>query len=143
LKLSEPAAHEQGPDVLRQLREALGLLPASLAAQVVSCDLARIDAALAQLERWWGLLSEQAGPSDAQLERIAESRFFHVTRDEGALPRFALEAELLAELMPQAEVSPLRARISDLEQRSAQAIAQLLGQASDRRWQALLSNSSA
>jgi MoxR-like ATPase len=143
LKLSEPAAHEQGPDVLRQLREALGLLPASLAAQVVSCDLARIDAALAQLERWWGLLSEQAGPSDAQLERIAESRFFHVTRDEGALPRFALEAELLAELMPQAEVSPLRARISDLEQRSAQTIAQLLGQASDRRWQALLSNSSA
>ncbi len=139
LRLSEPAAHEQAPDVLRQLRETLALLPAPLATQVVNCDLSRIEAALAQLERWWGVLSAQPGTSDERLQSIAESRFVHVTRDEGALPRFALEAELLAELMPQAEVTGVRARVTELEQRSAQLIAELLGKASDQRWQTLLS----
>jgi MoxR-like ATPase len=143
LRLSEPAAQEQAPDILRQLRETLALLPAPIAAQVVKCDLSRIDGAVAQLEGWWDLLSQEQGASDARLERITESRFVHVTRDEGALPRFALEAELLAQLMPQAEVSGVQARITALEQRSAQLIAQLLGQTSDQRWQALFSTSKA
>jgi hypothetical protein len=141
LKLSEPATHEQAPDVLRQLRETLALLPSPLAADVVKFDLSRIEAALAQLERWWNVLSEQQGASDARLESIAQSRFVHVTRDEGALPRFALEAELLAELMPRADISGVGARVTELERRSAQLITQLLGEASDQRWQALLSTS--
>lgn len=141
LSLSQPVAQEHAPDVLRELRETMALLPAPLATRVVECDLSRIDVALAQLERWWGGLSGQQGACDERLERIAQSRFVHVTRDEGALPRFALEAELLADLMPQGEVSGVRARVTDLEQRSAQLVAQLLGQASDQRWQALLSTS--
>lgn len=140
LLLAEPAAHEQAPDVLRQLRDSLALLPKPLAAQVVQCDLSRIDAALTQLEHWWNVLSEDQAAPDAKIGHISASRFVHVTRDEGALPRFALEAELLAELMPQAEVSSVRKRVTDLEQRSAQHIAQLLAQASDRRWQVLLSS---
>ncbi len=140
LRLSEPSPHEQAPDVLRQLRDSLALLPAPLAAQVIQCDLSRIDAALSQLERWWGVLNDDPAASDVKIGHIAASRFVHVTRDEGALPRFALEAELLAELMPQADVSSVRMRVTELEQRSAQHIAQLLGRASDERWQALLSS---
>jgi MoxR-like ATPase len=140
LRLSEPAPEEPAPsDILRQLRSTLALLPAPLALEVVERDQARIDVALTQLERWWAVLSEQPGASDAQLDLIAQSRFVHVTRDEGALPRFALEAELLAELMPQADVSTLLARITALDQRSTQWITQRLESASDQHWRTLLS----
>jgi len=139
LRLSEQAATEPTTDVLGQLRDTLSLLPAPLASSVVACDLSRIQAALTQLEQWWQRLCEKpSGSSDEKLGQIANSRFVHVTRDEGALPRFALEAELLAELLPQAEISSVRARITDLEQRSSAAIAQLLAQSSDQRWNSLL-----
>lgn len=142
LKLSdEPAAQEHAPDLLRQLQKTLTLLPAPLAAEVVKCDLARIEAALKQLERWWDRLSEPGRASDEQLRDIAESRFVHVTRDEGALPRFALEAELLSELMPPADVSAVRSRVTVLERRSSDLIARLLEKTSDQRWQTLLSTS--
>jgi len=143
LRLSEPKARDHAADALGPLRETMALLPEPLATQVVTRDLSRIEAAIAQLERWWERLSEEPGASDERLARIADSRFFHVTRDEGALPRFALEAELLAELMPRAEVSAVRARIKSLEDRSAQLVAHLLGQASDQRWAALLSTGKA
>jgi MoxR-like ATPase len=140
LRLSEQQGSEPTIDVLGQLRDTLSLLPAALASSVVECDLSRIQAALTQLEQWWQHLYEKPSrSSDEKLGQIAKSRFVHVTRDEGALPRFALEAELLAELLPQTEISNVRARITDLEQRSSAAIAQLLAQSSDQRWNSLLS----
>ena len=139
LRLSEPALAEQAPDVLGRLRDTLALLPAPLSASVIDCDLSRIDAALTQLEQWWARLDAEHGSSDEKLERLANSRFVHVTRDEGALPRFALEADLLAELLPQADTTSIRSRVAELERCSAQRIAELLSQSSSQRWADLLS----
>ncbi len=59
---------------------------------LVTEDLARIDRALTQLERWRAALTSQ----DAQ----AIDELLAVVHDEAALIRFALEARLVAEVLP-------------------------------------------
>lgn len=65
---------------------------------------------------------------------MVRSRFFHVTRDESALTRFALEARLLSELFPRAELAPVSQRIAELDARTLSRVAQLLSERTEARW---------
>lgn len=136
------AAHD---DRLAELHALLQGVPTSLLEEVAAKDAARVERAVEQLERFWGELGpvlERAGTSeDARaaadgLEQAKGSRFFHVTRDEGALARFSLEARLLAETFPSAteRAEGLRRRIDALEARSSEVLAGLRRGYADAQW---------
>jgi MoxR-like ATPase len=127
-------------ELLVRITEKLGEIPEAIRADVAASDLERIARPVTLLEGWWQSLLAGAEPdADAELRRLSESRFFHVVRDEGALVRFALEARLLAELLPGTEVQPLRARIELLDETSLRRVRELLGRRNDAQWSAILS----
>ena len=107
-------------------------------------DAARVERAVEQLERFWGELGpvlerrarRRTRAAADGLEQAKGSRFFHVTRDEGALARFSLEARLLAETFPGAteRAEGLRRRIDALEARSSEVLAGLRRGYADAQW---------
>ena len=124
-------------------------LPERLRAPIVELDLARVDRAVSHVEAWWARLAAEAEAAASSgdvarmgtaLARLAESKFFHVTRDEGALLRFALESRVLGEIFPEADerIAPLRVRIDSIESSSNQVLKTLRGARADAGWTELL-----
>ena len=76
------------------------------------------------------------------LDRFGTSRFFHVTRDEGALLRFSLEARVVGEVFPEVatEATELRARIDALEVESSDLLKKLRAARADHGWKDVLSS---
>lgn len=125
----------------------VGTLPAELRQHVVQLDRTRIERALTLLEAWWASLARELEAStesdigyEASLVRLADSQFFHVTRDEGALLRFALEIRVLGEVFPEADLSDLRARIDELERASSTWLRETRKHAAEAAWSTVLTS---
>jgi MoxR-like ATPase len=117
------------------IRAVVQQLPEPTRATAASADLDRVDRAVTYLERWWDAIAAAEG--DAALQSVAESGFFQVVWDESALVRFALEAELVASILPEAEpgAKALAARITRLEQASHDRALALLAARGDAAWE--------
>ncbi len=116
---------------------------------MVLFDLARIERAVGFVEAWWTTLATPAEEAvrlaDGQaitsaLGALGRSKFFVVTRDEGALLRFALESRVVGEVFPEAaeSVAPFRARIDAIEESSSRTLAALRRGRADVAWNELL-----
>lgn len=95
-----PLASDSPDDLVNALSGLVGALPADLRAEIVALDLGRVERAVALMLAWWKRLAPVAETACASGEtpkmgsahsELADSKFFHVTRDEAALLRFALE----------------------------------------------------
>jgi MoxR-like ATPase len=84
------------------VREQLSVLPRELVARLVEKDEARVAETLLFFRRWWDELTVATGSPEEQLSAIRDSRFHELLERESSLLRFALEAELLAQLFPDA-----------------------------------------
>jgi MoxR-like ATPase len=123
---------------LSGLKQLWSVLPEPTKKRVLDSDLGRVQASIRLLERWWAkLVAELDRDPETALHALAQSRFFHVTRDERALSRFALEAELVAALTGAPAVAPLLDRISKLERQSGAQLVKLLQHKSDAGWATL------
>lgn len=129
-------------DLQAGIREIIAALPAALRAEVITLDVARIERAVAFMEGWWKKLGQEAASADpeAALALLAKSKFFSVTREEGALLRFALEARVVADVFPEAalRITPLRQRIDALERVASDRLNQLRRGHADAAWNDLL-----
>ncbi|HVJ14652.1 MAG TPA: AAA family ATPase [Polyangiaceae bacterium] len=125
-----------GQDPLAPLRALCAELPTELRARLIASDLRRIEYSLALLEAWWEKLALKGKEPRAALELLAGSRFLHVTRDESALVRFALELDLLQQLFPSAEVSAVREQLAAFELHTSAALRALRSSSLDAEWQA-------
>ena len=105
-------------------------------------DLDRIARAVTFLEGWWREITSGAMPVSERLEALIKSRFFEVVWDEEALSRFALEAQLVAELLPQHRVEALALdqRLANLDRETRRAAQALLRNRTDEAWAAALSH---
>ena len=143
-----PSPAASPAEIVAALGGLVGALPADLRADVVALDLGRIERAVALLENWWSALANEAGsakPEDVPaigraLHVLGESKFFHVTRDEGALLRFALESRVVGEIFPEAAArsTEVRARLDGLEARSNEVLVALRRGRADAGWRELL-----
>ncbi len=144
-----PAATAAPAEILGSLGGLVAALPGELRAEVVDLDLGRIERALTLLEAWWASLAKDAegaaSSSDVArvggaLARLGESRFFHVTRDEGALLRFALETRVVRDVLPEAaeRAAKARARLDALEAESSRVLNALRRGRADAGWTELL-----
>ncbi len=123
-------------DLVGALASRIAALPEPLRAEIIELDLARIERAISLVHAWWralaslveGAVASGNGASlETALATLASSKYFHVTRDEGALLRFALESRVLGEVFPEAtrQATELRASIDTLESESSAALATL------------------
>jgi MoxR-like ATPase len=112
----------------------IATLPEALRKEIVELDLARIGRAVGLVESWWKKIAGQ------DLEKLAESKFFHVAFDEGALLRFALETRVIADVFAEAKdrVEATRARIDAIEASSMQQLDDLRRQRADAAWTTVL-----
>lgn len=130
------------PDDLRAgIQQVIAALPDALRAEVITLDVARIDRAVTLLESWWKALQKSAaGDPEKALAALVKSKFFTVTREEGALLRFALEAKVVADVFPEASerITALRTRIDHLERASSEVLNTLRRGRADAAWNELL-----
>ncbi|MFO0611319.1 MAG: AAA family ATPase [Polyangiaceae bacterium] len=135
--LAEVALHlERSTDVQATLADAFKALPDGRRTVIVEADATRIERALTFLERWFDSLE------DADLRAVAASRIYRVVWDEGALARFAIEAKLVVDTIPEAEerIGRVRTRVELLGKRAEQRALALLGRRADQVWAALSSD---
>jgi MoxR-like ATPase len=129
-------------ELVAAVTSVIAALPDALRAEVVTLDLARIDRAIGFVEAWWGQVEKRIAVrnADQALSEIASSKFFTVTRDEGALMRFALEARVVSDVFPEAvdRVAERRARIDALEASSSEVLNRLRRGRADAAWNELL-----
>lgn len=148
----KPSITGSAEELVGGVASFIAALPDELRRDVVALDLRRIDRAVSLLESWWMALAMPAADAEGSEDRsrienalsaLAESKFFQVTREEGALLRFALEARVVADLFPEAaeRVEALRARIANLEVESARVLAALRRGRSDAAWAELFDRS--
>lgn len=125
-----PLAMGSANELVGTLGALFGALPSELRAEIVQLDLDRVERAIALVQAWWQTLSP------ATLATLAQSKFFHVTRDEGALLRFALEGRMVGELFPEAadRVARLRSIIDALEGESSTVLSTLRRTAAEAGW---------
>jgi len=150
-RIKEPKiAPDSPPDAaLSVLTRAVGELPKDLRVSMGKLDIERIDRAVDQLEAFFLPLRDAArealttgavGDVGLALDRLGTSKFFHVTRDEGALLRFSLEARVVGEVFPEVaeEAALLRARIHALETESSDLLKKLREARADHGWREVL-----
>ena len=144
-----PLASDSPGDLVRVLGELVGAMPAALRAEIVTLDLGRVERAVALVQAWWQRLApiaEAAAASGeipkigAALEKLADSKFFHVTRDEGALLRFALESSVVGDVFPEAaaQAAALRAAIDKTEIDSSKLLNALRRGRAEAGWSEVL-----
>jgi hypothetical protein len=129
-----------GEDALAPVRALCAELPAELRAGLIAAELGRVEASLALLDAWWQALALGALEPSAALTRLAVSRFLHVTRDESALVRFALELDLLRQILPDADVGVVRARLGAFEAQTSRTLRALMSSSLDEQWQTSTKN---
>lgn len=136
-------------ELVRAVGELIGKLPEDLRASIVALDIARVERAVSLVQAWWQVLGpkvEAACASGATptignvLTELADSRFFHVTRDEGALLRFALESRVIGDVFPEAaaRVATLRAAIEATDAASSKALNALRRGRAEAGWSEVL-----
>lgn len=142
----EPPRATTSPDELvRVLASTVATLPADLRAEIVRLDLARVERSVSLLQAWWRnlepLLESAVASADAArigdaLSALASAKYFHVTRDEGALLRFALESRVVGEIFPEAakEATVLRAAIDTIEADSSRVLESLRSGRAEAGW---------
>lgn len=153
LRVSPDAPRATGTpeEMMRGLGSVVAALPKELRAKMVALDLERIERALGFLTSWWstlvdaGSLTKAATSRDAEaigqaLDGLAASRFFHVTRDEGALLRFELETRVIGEVFPEAapRAKELASAASALARTAGETLQTLRRGRSDAGWADLL-----
>ena len=118
-------------DLVRQL-------PEQVQADIARIDLARIERAVAYLERWWKTLSTGEDSVAHRLDTVVESRFFDVLWDDSALARFTLEAQLVGEVLVAhaADSQTLVLRMEALRDQTRRAANALLRERTDEAWRA-------
>jgi hypothetical protein len=122
------------------LREIARSLPADLATSVAEVDLARLEATIGFLEKWFEGGTAGASTPQQKLEKLTASGFFGVAFDEQALLRTALEAKVVGDVFPNRtpEVAKIRARVEALRDRSHTELESLLQKRADEAWAAVL-----
>jgi hypothetical protein len=149
-----PRATASPSEIVEALGGLVAQLPPELRGEVVALDLGRVERAVELVGRWWAALGVEARSASASgdvrrigaaLAKTAESKFFHVTRDESALLRFALESRVVGEVFPEcaSRVQALRARIEAVETESSAALNALRRGRADAGWNELLGPASA
>ncbi len=149
-----PAATAAPAEIAKALGGAVAELPAELRGEVVDLDLGRIERAVKLVEEWWKTVAEGANDAAASGDvrrigfsygKLVDSKFFHVTRDEGALLRFALESRVVGEVFAESapRVQTIRARIDTLEAESSAVLVALRRGRADSAWTNLLGPASA
>lgn len=111
-------------------------LAPELAAAVAAIDVARLERSVTFLERWWSALADDSGSPEERFDRMRDSRFFHVTRDEQALARTVLECKLVREVFPAAapDLDALTKRLDELRTQSERALGSAMKQRGDAEW---------
>jgi hypothetical protein len=146
---ARPLATDSPSELIKALSGLVGALPAELRAEIVTLDLGRVERAVSLVQEWWKRLAPVAEAACAShetpelgsaLSALAESKFFHVTRDEGALLRFALECRVVAEVFPEAatRAEALRAAIDATESASSSALNALRRGRAEAGWSEVL-----
>ncbi|HEY8074127.1 MAG TPA: AAA family ATPase [Labilithrix sp.] len=144
-----PKATAAPGEIAKALGGIVAQLPAELRTKVVDLDLGRIERAVKLVEEWWKTNAEGAGAAASSADirqigfsygKLVDSKFFHVTRDEGALLRFALESRVVGEVFPESapRVQTIRARIDTLEAESSAVLVALRRGRADTAWTSLL-----
>jgi MoxR-like ATPase len=144
-----PRASAAPAEIVGALGGVVSSLPAELRASLVDLDLGRVERAVKLVEAWWRAVAEGALEAAASGDvrriglsygKLVDSKFFHVTRDEGALLRFALESRVIGEVFPEAaeRAQNLRSRIDALEAESSAVLAGLRRGRADTAWATLL-----
>jgi MoxR-like ATPase len=144
-----PSATATPSEIVHAIGGLVGALPDTVRAQVIELDARRMERAITLLEEWWASLARGAeaaarsadvGKIGRELAALGDSKFFHVTRDEGALLRFALEARVGGELFPESQerMTTVRSRIDALEADSSRVINALRRDRADAGWTELL-----
>jgi hypothetical protein len=145
----KPSATGSASDLVSGVASFIGALPDELRKEIVELDLARVGRAVTLVEAWWSALAKDADAAAASgivsrigatLATLGESKFFHVTRDEGALLRFALESRVVGDVFPEAgeRVVAMRTRIDAIEADSSRALSALRRGRSDVAWTEVL-----
>jgi hypothetical protein len=113
------------------LSRLLSSLPSELLSDLGKLDLARIERATDFLERWWTATAPRDEGASAAPTEVLE-----ILWDEGALARFSLEAQLLADLIPahQERAASVRKRLATLGESSRTSAVRLLREQTERRW---------
>lgn len=145
---TKPVATGPAEELVEGITSFLGALPADLRSDVAALDLARIERAVSLVDAWWTLLAGEVASASSTREAVralAESKFFHVTRDERALLRFALECRVVAEVFPEAKdrATALRAQIDAVEHESSRLLGAVRSATADAAWVELLGPASA
>ena len=146
---ARPLATDSPGELIRALSGLVGALPAELRAEIVTLDLGRVERAVSLMQEWWKRLAPVAEAARASgetpklgsaLSALAESKFFHVTRDEGALLRFALECRVVGDVFPEAatRAAALRAAIDATETESSSALNALRRGRAEAGWSEVL-----
>ena len=144
-----PLATDSPGELVRALGGLVGAMPAELRAEIVKLDLGRVERAVALVQAWWLRLEPIAEAARASgetpkigtaLAELADSKFFHVTRDEGALLRFALESRVVGDVFPEAaaQAAALRAAIDKTETESSSALNALRRGRAEAGWSEVL-----
>ena len=109
-------AFEASPD-LAVLAQRVARLSEPLRVRIVAYDLRRIERAIDYVSTWWqGVVARE--DNAARVAAAVQGGLYATLQNECALTRFQLEAELLAQLLPEAQapVQQLVARLRSLEQ---------------------------
>lgn len=139
VRVAAPAASPA--EGLSALAALLAVIPEPTRAEAVRLDLARVERAVAYLERWWEHLARDGSDKgQARLGAIAGSQFFALLFKESALVRFVLETRVIGELFPDhaGAAAALRARIDALQDRARHNALELLRGRNDAAWAATL-----
>ncbi len=149
LRLLSPAATppQDAPAGVAAVAALVAELPVALIEQLAELDLARLERAVALLEAWWRQLARASEPLpdsregvDDVIESYVRERFFHVTVDEAALARYAIEARVVAEVFPGAAAgaTEIGRRVARLEAASTERLLALFRRRSDAEWVTVL-----
>lgn len=102
ISLAAPELRQQRAPSVELLRDQLLTLDEALVEDIISEDERRLRQTLSFLRRWWAELATDQRPAAEQLTAVVETRFHALLNEESVLLRFALEAQLLADLFPPA-----------------------------------------
>jgi hypothetical protein len=117
-------------------------LPEDVQTEIARIDLARIERAVGYLERWWQQLTASEMSVLERLESVVKSRFFDVLWDDEALARFALEAQLVGDVLVAhaSDSQALGLRLEALREQTRRAASALLRERTDEAWQAAMAH---